>query len=232
MIGNISSIETMGLVDGPGIRVVVFMKGCNLRCKFCHNPETWWTKEKEVWSSNELIEYVLKYKDYFKNNGGITFSGGEPLFQPDFLLECLKLCKENDIHTCIETSGVGEDYEQILDYTDLVIFDIKDINEVSYQEMTGKDIKFSLKFLNSCQKKNKKIWIRQIIIPTKNDSLEYILLLKEYIKKFNNIEKIELIPYHTMGISKYKEYNIPYLLEGIPDMDKEELKKLEKLLLN
>jgi len=232
MIGNISSIETMGLVDGPGIRVVVFMKGCNLRCKFCHNPETWCTKEKEVWSSNELIKYVLKYKDYFKNNGGITFSGGEPLFQPDFLLECLKLCKENDIHTCIETSGVGEDYEQILDYTDLVIFDIKDINEVSYQEMTGKDIKFSLKFLNSCQKKNKKIWIRQIIIPTINDSLEYILLLKEYIKKINNIEKIELIPYHTMGISKYKEYNIPYLLEGIPDMDKEELKKLEKLLLN
>lgn len=230
MIGNISSIETMGLVDGPGIRVVVFLKGCSLRCKFCHNPETWCNDEHEEYTPEELLKFILKYKSYFKNEGGVTFSGGEPLFQSKFLLECLKLCKKNDIHTCIETSGVGKDYDQILDYTDLVIFDIKNINKEKYKEITKVDIDYSLEFLETCQKKSKKLWLRQIIIPTLNDSINYILELKEYIKKIKNVEKVELIPYHTMGITKYQKYNIPYLLKEIPDMNKEKLNELEKIL--
>lgn len=230
MIGNINSIDTMGLVDGPGIRVVVFLRGCTLRCKFCHNPEAWSNELKEAWTPEKLVNYILKFKDYFKNNGGVTFSGGEPLNQPKFLLECLKLCKKNNINTCLDTAGVGDDYEGLLDYVDLVIWDIKALDSVKYKELTGRDIDISLKFLDTCQKKNKRMWIRQVIVPGYNDNEEYILEVKKFIKNLRNIEKVELLPYHTMGIIKYKELNIPYRLEGIPDMDKERCNELQKLL--
>ena len=232
MIGNINSIDTMGLVDGPGIRVVVFLKGCTLRCKFCHNPEMWNNDIKEKWTPEELVKYILKFKNYFKNNGGVTFSGGEPLNQPDFLLECLKLLKQNNIHTCLDTAGVGEKYDEILDYIDLVIWDIKALDKEKYKELTGRDIEISLEFLKTCQKKNKKMWIRQVIIPGYNDNIEYILEVKEFIKNLKNIEKVELLPYHTMGITKYRELNITYRLEGTPDMDKEKCNELQKILLN
>lgn len=230
MIGNINSIDTMGLVDGPGIRVVVFLRGCTLRCKFCHNPEAWSNELKEAWTPEELVNYILKFKDYFKNNGGVTFSGGEPLNQPKFLLECLKLCKKNNINTCLDTAGVGDDYEELLDYVDLVIWDIKALDSDKYKELTGRDIDISLRFLDTCQKKNKRMWIRQVIVPGYNDNEEYILEIKEFIKNLRNVEKVELLPYHTMGITKYKKLNIPYRLEGVPDMDKERCNELQKLL--
>ena len=230
MIGNINSIDTMGLVDGPGIRVVVFLRGCTLRCKFCHNPEAWSNELKEAWTPEELVNYILKFKDYFKNNGGVTFSGGEPLNQPKFLLECLKLCKKNNINTCLDTAGVGDDYEELLDYVDLVIWDIKALDSDKYKELTGRNIDISLKFLDTCQKKNKRMWIRQVIVPGYNDNEEYILEIKEFIKNLRNVEKVELLPYHTMGVTKYKELNIPYRLEGVHDMDKERCNELQKLL--
>jgi len=230
MVGNIDSIDTMGLVDGPGIRVVIFMQGCPLRCLFCHNPETWNDEKKKQYTPNELIEYILKFKSYFEEKGGVTFSGGEPLKQPLFLLECLKLCKENNIHTCLDTSGVGENYDEILDYTDLVIWDIKAIDNENYKKMTGKDIDVSLNFLKTCQKKNKKMWLRQVIVPGINDNEEYILKLKEFIKPLKNIEKVELLPYHTMAINKYEELNIPYRLKGVLDMNKERCLELQNLL--
>jgi len=233
MIGNINSIDTMGLVDGPGIRVVVFMQGCPLRCKFCHNPETWnKTELKKQYTPIQLVDYILRYKDYFKNNGGVTFSGGEPLNQSEFLLECLKLCKKNNIHTCLDTSGYGENYEEILDYTDLVILDVKGLENTEYKEMTGKDIDKSLEFLKVCQNKNKKIWLRQVIIPGINDNLDYINRLVDFIKPLKNIEKVELLPYHTMGIEKYKELNIPYRLNNISDMDNQRCSELEVILNN
>ena len=232
MVGNIDSIDTMGLVDGPGIRVVIFMQGCPLKCLFCHNPETWNDEKKKQYTPNELIEYILKFKSYFEEKGGVTFSGGEPLKQPLFLLECLKLCKENNIHTCLDTSGVGENYDEILDYTDLVIWDIKAIDNENYKKMTGKDIDVSLNFLKTCQKKNKKMWLRQVIVPGINDNEEYILKLKKYIKQFKNIENIELLPYHSMGIEKYKKLGLKYRLLETPDMDKNKCKKLEQLLKN
>jgi len=230
MIGNINSIDTMGLVDGPGIRVVVFLKGCTLRCKFCHNPEMWSNEIKEEWTPSELVNYILKFKTYFKENGGVTFSGGEPLNQSEFLLECLKLCKKNNIHTCLDTAGVGIEYDEILDYTDLVIFDIKALDKVKYKELTGKNIDISLKFLDTCQKKNKRMWIRQVIVPNYNDNEEYILEIKKFVKNLKNIEKIELLPYHTMGVAKYKELGIPYILEGLSDMDKDKCKLLQEIL--
>ena len=232
ILGHLDSIETMGLVDGPGIRVVVFMQGCPLRCIFCHNPETWHINDNYTLTPDELVKIILKYKNYFGDNGGVTFSGGEPLTQRDFLLETLKLCKKEKIHTCLDTSGVGKNYEEILPYVDLVIMDIKALEKDKYKEITGyNNIDISLNFLDECQKQNKKMWLRQVIIPGVNDNEEYILSLKEFISKLKNIEKVELLPYHTYGVSKYKKLNIPYKLGDTKDMDIKKCQKLEKLLL-
>lgn len=233
MLGNINSIETMGLVDGPGVRYVVFMQGCPLRCIFCHNPETWNTKESIMMTPKQIVDGALKYKSYFKNNGGITLSGGEPLMQPAFLLETLKLCKENGIHTCLDTSGVGNgDYEEILKYTDLVLYDIKALEQPAYKDITGGNIKATFKFLETCQKQNTKLWIRQVIVPGVNDNETYILKLKEYIKGLKNIEKIELLPYHTLGVSKYDKLGIDYSLKETKEMSKSKIEELYKLLIS
>lgn len=230
IVGYIDSIETMGLVDGPGVRVVVFMQGCPLRCIFCHNPEMWNIDKKKSTTPNELVAFLEKYKNYFGENGGVTFSGGEPLVQKEFLLETLKLCKQKNIHICLDTSGACDDYEEILQYTDLVIWDIKAIEQKKYEEITNYKIDKSLKFLEECQKQNKKMWLRQVIIPGINDNLEYINELKKFIKPLKNIEKIELLPYHTKALNKYKKLNISYKLENTKDMDVEKCKYLEEKL--
>ena len=231
--GYIHSIETMGLVDGPGIRVVIFMQGCPLRCVFCHNPETWNKNKNKKMTSKEIVDEVRKYRPYIEKDGGVTFSGGEPLFQSKFLLEMLVMCKKAGIHTCMDTSGTGYDKEyldDILKYTDLVILDIKAIGDKKYKEITGKSMEEFNYFVDKLIKNNNKLWLRQVIIPGINDTEEYILNLKKYIKKFKNLEKIELLPYHSMGIEKYKKLNIKYRLLEIPDMDKKTCKNLQELL--
>lgn len=231
MVGNIHSIETMGLLDGPGLRIVIFLQSCPLRCLFCHNPDSWFKKENQLMSPEEVLNIILKYKNYFKNNGGVTFSGGEPLLQSEFLLETLKLCKKQNIHTCIDTSGVGgTKNKEVLKYTDLVLFDIKDVTKDGYKKMTGLDIEESLSFLDLCQKMNKKLWLRQVIIPNINDNENYIMLLKKFIKPLKNIEKIELLPYHTLGVNKYEQLGIKYKLKGVKPMDKDKCKELELML--
>lgn len=231
-IGYIHSVETMGLVDGPGIRVVIFMQGCPLRCLFCHNPDTWNKKSDKLMTSKEIVDEIRKYRPYIEMGGGVTFSGGEPLFQSEFLLEMLKMCKKSGIHTCIDTSGTGYDkkyLDDILKYTDLVLLDIKAIEEESYKKMTGKTIEEFEFFISRL---NNKVWIRQVIVPGINDTEEYILKLKEYIKKIKNIEKIELLPYHALGKEKYKKLNLKYRLEDTEPMDKDRCKELEKLIIN
>lgn len=231
ILGDINSIETMGLVDGPGIRFVVFLQGCPLRCKYCHNPETWATKTGNIkMSPEELIEKALRYKNYYGEDGGITFSGGEPLVQKEFLIECLKLCKKYKINTAIDTAGSTTDYNEILDLVDLVIFDIKSYKKDQYKEITGRDITNSLKFLYTCQKKNKKMWLRTVIVPGINDNEQFILGLKNFIKDLKNIGKVELLPYHTLGKDKYKKLNIDYKLKDILPMDEEKCKELQQLL--
>lgn len=228
--GQIHAIETMGLVDGPGIRVVIFMQGCPLRCIFCHNPETWKRKGTITMHPVEVLEKIKRYQNYFDKEGGVTFSGGEPLMQHNFLLQTLKLCKENGIHTAIDTSGVGTKYEEILKYTDLVIWDVKAYEDSLYQKITGLPIAKSLAFLKTCQNMNKKMWIRQVIVPGINDTEEYIIGLKEFLKPLRNIEKVELLPYETLGVSKYEQLNLPYRLQGVSAMNIERCRELNDLL--
>ena len=232
ILGRISSIESMGLLDGPGIRFVTFLQGCKLRCKYCHNPGTWDVNGRsQITSPEELIKKISRFKNYFGTDGGVTFSGGEPLLQPEFLLECLKLCKKENIHTCIDTAGVGfGEYDEILDYTDLVILDIKAVDEGEYRELTGQDIKYFNQFLSVAQRKNKKLWLRQVIVPNMNDDREHIVALCEFAKKLKNVEKVELLPYKTIGVHKYRDLNIPYRLDGVPELSEEKLDELNKIL--
>ena len=231
--GYILSIETMGLVDGPNIRTVIFMQGCPLRCKFCHNPDTWELKSNFMMTSKEVVDEVRKYRTYIEMGGGVTFSGGEPLLQSEFLLDMLKLCKKAGFHTCIDTSGTGyskQYLDEILKYTDLVILDIKAIDRKNYEEITFRKMDMLNYFIERLKINNNKLWIRQVIMPGVNDNEEYILKLKEYIKQFNNVEKVELLPYHTLGLEKYKKLNIDYKLSYMEPMDKERCKELEELL--
>lgn len=231
MIGKINSIETMGLVDGPGVRFVVFMQGCPLRCLFCHNPETWSINSyKEEYTPEDLVKKILNYKPYFKNNGGVTFSGGEPLMQKEFLLETLRLCKQNDINTCIDTAGSITNCYDVLKYADLVILDIKGTNNTEFKNMTGGNFDNYLEFLKECQYENKDIWLRCVIVPGINDNDEYINELINFIKPIKNVKKIEFLPYHTMGIHKYEELGIKYPLIGINAMDIDKCKELENKL--
>lgn len=232
ILGKISSEESLGLMDGPGIRYVVFMQGCNLRCLYCHNPETWDIDGKsQLMSPKQLIEKINKYKSYFGEQGGVTFSGGEPLLQPEFLIECLKLCKQNKIHIALDTAGVGfGDYKEILEYVDLVILDVKAVEDEEYKKITGKDIKSFKEFLTECQKQNKPLWLRQVIVPTINDNEESVLKLKQFALHIKNVQKIELLPYKTIGVHKYNSLNLLYRLQGLPDMDENKCKELEQLL--
>ena len=234
MLGKINSFETMGLVDGPGIRYVVFCQGCQLRCLYCHNPETWDINSKCIKiTPTELLEKIKRYKNYYGKEGGVTFSGGEPLLQPKFLAQCLKLCKAEGINTVLDTAGVGfGEYDEILKYTDLVILDIKAVKEDDYQHITGQSMTRFKKFLSACQQHNVKLWLRQVIVPSINDTVENINNLKEFISKIKNVEKVELLPYKTIGVHKYKDLDIRYRLEGIEDMDESKCKELEKILTN
>ena len=220
--GSIDSIETFGLVDGPGIRTVVFLNGCNLRCKFCHNPEMW--KKREVnYDSIDIVKKVLRSKPYFKNGGGVTFSGGEPLLHIDFLLETCKELKKEGIHIALDTAGVGfGNYNELLKYVDLVILDVKAINDEMYFSITGhKSLEDVSEFIKQLNNSGNDVWIRQVIIPDINDNLEYMDGLASYIKdNIKNVKKVEFLPFHRLGREKYIKLGIPYPYEDKDDMNK------------
>ncbi len=229
--GYLSSEESLGTVDGPGVRYVIFMQGCSLRCLYCHNPETWAMNGGYKVTPKEIITKIERYKPYFGKDGGVTFSGGEPLLQSEFLLECLKLCKEKNIHTTLDTSGVGEgNYEKILQWVDLVILDVKAVDEEEYRTITGRDMSNFNNFLETCQKLGNKLWIRQVVVPNLNDDEKHMCKLAKFLKNVKNIEKIELLPYKTLGESKYKTLGINYRLAGTPEMDEVKCNELEKQL--
>ena len=230
MKGSVDSIETFGLVDGPGIRTVIFLNGCSLRCKFCHNPETWKIKELN-YTSEEIVEKVKRSKPYFKNGGGVTFSGGEPLLQYEFLVNTCKLLKQEDIHIALDTAGIGMgEYTELFQNIDLVLLDIKHTDREGYKEITGTDryLEF-MEFVKELNKTNIEVWIRQVIVPGINDSIDYVKGLSKFIKdNINNVTRVDFLPYHKMGIDKYTKLGLEDPYKDIDAMDKDKCDMLYK----
>jgi len=236
MEGKIHSVETFGTVDGPGIRYVVFMQGCLFRCKYCHNPDTWNLNGGETQTVDNLIEDIMKYKRYIQ---GITVSGGEPLLQIDFVIELFKKVKENKLDTCLDTAGYLFDsnndeffnkLNNLLEVTDLVMLDVKHINEQKHKDLTGFTNKNVLEFAKYLSKINKKTWLRYVLVPTINDDEETLNQWYSYMKSMNNVEKIEVLPYHKLAIEKYKNLGIEYQLQDILEPTKEQIKKAKEIL--
>lgn len=226
MKASIDSIESFGLVDGPGIRTVIFFNGCKLRCKYCHNPEMW-NKKEENYSVDDIVNKVKRFKPYYRDNGGVTYSGGEPLLHVDFLIELSKRLKEENINIALDTAGCGVGkYDELLKYIDLIILDIKHVEPSSFKNLTGFEKTESLKFIDSLNRSNKKVWIRQVIIPDVNDNYEYIDKLHDFLKNIKNIEKVEFLPYHKLGSEKYIALNIFNPYKDKREMDKKKCDEL------
>ena len=227
--GYIHSIESMGLVDGPGVRAVVFLRGCRLRCRYCHNPDTW-AAEGEATQAGALVERLLRLRSYFdRSGGGVTFSGGEPLLQPQFLLEALRLLKAQGIHTCLDTAGVGlGEYGEILSSTDLVLYDVKHWREEDYQNLTGREMSAAKTFEGALARSGKPVWVRHVVVPGLTDGEEHLAGLRAYVDRLPNVERVELLPYHTMGTEKYEKLGCKPPLRGVEPMDRKRCQALQK----
>ena len=228
--GSVESIETLGLLDGPGIRTVVFLNGCTLRCKFCHNPEMF-QKRNNNYTPEELTKKIIRNKPYFKNGGGVTFSGGEPLLQSDFIIECAKILKKENINIAIDTAGVGlGNYDELLKYIDLVLLDIKHTEKKGYKEITTREMGEVDKFIKALNKSNTKVWIRQVIVPTITDDTEDLYKLRDFINSIDSITRVDLLKYHDLGKYKWEALNVPYELEGIRLATDEDIDRVKKIL--
>ena len=230
---KVHSFESFGAVDGPGIRFVIFLQGCHLECKYCHNRDTWDINSGKYESLDEIFTKVIRYKNYICPNGGVTVTGGEPLLQVKFLIELFKKLKEENIHTCIDTSGmvsITDDIKELLSYTDLVLLDIKHINDNKCRDLVGKSNKLELEFAKYLSDNNIKMWIRQVIVPGYTDNEEDLLKLKDFIGSLKTVEKVELLPYHNIGEFKWKKLGLKYPLEGIRQATDEDIKKAKEIL--
>lgn len=250
MEGRVHSLETFGLVDGPGVRYVVFLQGCRMRCKFCHNPETWNMNGGEVWTAKDLFARAYRYKTYWmkgeKLNGGITVSGGEPLLQIDFLIEFFKLCKDKDIHTTLDTSAnpfTREEpfiskFNELMKYTDLVMLDIKNIDKVGHKQLTGHPVDNILDCARYLDEIGKDMWIRHVLVPDtlQTGDLSYsdrdgqLEELSKFIDTLSNVKRVEVLPYHTLGIQKWEELGIPYKLDGVEPPSDERVENANRIL--
>ena len=236
-MGIIHSLETFGTLDGPGIRFVIFLQGCPMRCKYCHNPDTWSFMSGKKMTTEELITEILKYKNYFGTSGGVTVSGGEPLAQIDFVTELFEKLKQNNLHTCLDTSGVFfnrdknlEKFNKLLKYTDLVLLDIKHIDTHKHKDLTQHYNENILDFAKYLNEKDIPVWIKYVLVPTFNDDTKSLVDLKNFINSLSNVKKIEVLPYHTMGVSKYSKLGIDYPLQNIKPPTKEQINIANKIL--
>lgn len=233
-IARIHSMESFGTVDGPGIRFVLFLQGCHLKCKYCHNRDTWDIKGGEEKTLEEIIEKIKNYKNYITiSGGGVTVTGGEPLLQVKFLIELFKELKKENIHTCIDTSGmvnITDDIKELLQYTDLVLLDIKHIDDEKCKNLVGVSNKKELEFARYLSDNNIKMWIRQVLVPGYTDDEKDLQKLKEFIGTLKTVEKIQILKYHSMGKYKWKKLGLKYSLEGVRDATVEDEERAKKIL--
>ncbi len=237
--GHIHSIETCGTVDGPGIRFVVFLQGCPMRCKYCHNPDTWQTDTDGTISTSMTADEILEKYDGVKEfcKGGITVTGGEPLLQIDFVTELFKQAKEKNIHTALDTSGIcynkslNEKFEKLLKYTDLVLLDIKHIDNIEHEKLTKHGNKNILEFAKYLSDKKIPVWIRHVVVPQITYNEDYLKKLGEFLATLTNIKALDVLAYHDMAKTKYKELNIDYPLKDIKPLTKEEAIKARNIII-
>ena len=232
MNGQVHSIQSLGTVDGPGLRFVVFLQGCNLRCKCCHNPDTWEMQSEKTFTPEEIVKKALNYREYFGDKGGITLSGGEPLLQPEFAYEVFKLCHENGINTCLDTSGsiLNELVKRLLTETDRVLLDIKYTDDDLYMENVGCSLKKPMEFLEYLNEQKIPTTIRQVIIPTLNDNEKNIAKLNGIVEKYTCIDKVELLPFKKICQTKYDSMNIDFPFAHMDTPTKETMDKLNEIL--
>ena len=235
--GNIHSLESCGTVDGPGIRFVVFTQGCPMRCQYCHNPDSWTTTENKKMSIDEILEKYEGVKEFLRN-GGLTVTGGEPLLQIDFVTELFKKAKEKQIHTALDTSGIlfnrknTEKIDELLKYTDLVLLDIKHIDNIEHKKLTGMPNVNILDFAKYLSEKNIPVWIRHVVVPESTYNEKYLSELGEFLSTLNNIKALDVLPYHNMAIPKYENLGINYSLKDLQPLTKEEAIKARDIILN
>ncbi len=235
--GAIHSIETFGSVDGPGVRYVIFLQGCQMRCQFCHNVDTWELKQGTQ-SSDEVLQKALRYKAYWKDDGGITVSGGEPLLQIDFVLELFQRAKKLGIHTVIDTCGKPftrkepffTKFQKLMEVTDLVLLDMKHMDAQAHQQLTGCDNESILEMAQYLSQIKKPVWIRHVLVPKKTANDAHLQQLDQFIQSLDNVERVEVLPYHTLGVYKWKELGLVYPLEGIAPPSKEMIAHANELL--
>lgn len=237
MVGKIHSIETFGTVDGPGIRYVIFMKGCPMRCQYCHNPDTWEMDGAEEKTVEEILDDYKKYESFLKD-GGLTVTGGEPLMQIDFVTELFEEAKKRKIHTCLDTSGITftessrAKFDKLIRFTDLIMLDIKHINNEEHKKLTGHSNKNVLNFMEYLNEKNIPVWIRHVVVPGITTNKEYLFELGQYIGHFDNVKAVDVLAYHDMGKLKYKEMGIKYPLEETPPLSKKEAIDAKRTIFN
>ena len=231
MKGYIHSFESFGTKDGPGIRFVLFLQGCPLRCLYCHNVDTWDLKNKKyMFTPEETMKEISKVKGFIKT-GGITVSGGEPLMQPEFILELFRLCKNENIHTAIDTSGyfLNDKIKEVLELTDLVLLDIKHIDPVKYKSLTSVELKPTLDFMDYLSKINKPVWVRYVLVPGYTDDEKDLRAWAKYVSNFKNVERVDILPFHQMASYKWEGLGRTYELQDTPAPSKEEIEKAEEI---
>lgn len=236
--GYVHSIESFGSVDGPGVRYIIFLSGCPMRCLFCHNPDTWDMTKGEKKTAQELIQDSLDCRNYWGTKGGITVSGGEPLAQLDFLIELFEEAKKNSINTCIDTAGGPftkespwfDKFQHLMDLTDTLLMDIKHIDPAEHKKLTGMGNDNVIQMFRYLDEIKKPIWIRHVLVPGYSDNDEYLTKTRDFIRTLGNVHRVEILPYHTLGITKYKNLGIPYPLEGVNPPDAERIKNAREIL--
>ncbi len=238
IIGRVSSVESFGSVDGPGVRYIFFLQGCPMRCLYCHNPETWNLQGGECYTPEEAFAKAYRYRSYWKGGGGITVSGGEAMLQMDFVLALFRLAKAHGVHTALDTSGIlftkkgprFDTFRELMDVTDLFILDIKHIRELSHKELTGHSNAPILEMARYLSEQGKEMWIRHVLLPGYTDKEEDLYALRDFIQSLRTVSRTEILPYHTLGLHKYQKLGLTYPLDGVPTPTKDQVRRAEEIL--